>query len=162
MVNQAEEQGRRIVVGVDGSTGSRAALRWALSHGQLTGAAVEAVSVWQGPPVYGFAYGWSPSVFEDVDLAAITGKMLAEAVGDEAAGRPPAEILTRVVHGHPSQALLDVAHGAQLLVVGSRGHGAFAGMLLGSVSQHCVQHAPCPVVVVPSVGPEQDEIGSRG
>ena len=101
-------------------------------------------------------------MFEDVDIAAITGKMLAEAVEDEAAGRPPAEILTRVVYGHPSQALLEAAHGAQLLVVGSRGHGAFAGMLLGSVSQHCVQQAPCPVVVVPSSGPEQDEIGSRG
>ncbi|WP_245722813.1 universal stress protein [Micromonospora matsumotoense] len=161
MVNQVEEHDRRIVVGVDGSAGSRTALRWAMSQGRLTGAKVEAVSAWQGPPVYGFAYGWSPSVFEDVDLAAITGKMLAEAVEDEAAGRPPAEILTRVVHGHPSQALLDLAHGAQMLVVGSRGHGAFAGMLLGSVSQHCVQHAPCPVVVVPPTDPERDEIGSR-
>ncbi|MDT0530964.1 universal stress protein [Micromonospora sp. DSM 115977] len=160
-VNQAEERDRRIVVGVDGSTGSRTALRWAIDQGQLTGATVEAVSAWQGPPVYGFAYAWSPSVFEDVDLAAITGKMLAETVEDETAGRPPAEILTRVVHGHPSQALLEAAHGAQMLVVGSRGHGAFAGMLLGSVSQHCVQHAPCPVVVVPPTDPERDEIGSR-
>jgi nucleotide-binding universal stress UspA family protein len=55
-----------------------------------------------------------------------------------------------VAPGHPAKVLLDAANGAELLVVGSRGHGTFAGILLGSVSQHCVQHAPCPVVVVPS------------
>ena len=60
MVNQVKEHDRRIVVGVDGSAGSRTALRWAISQGQLTGAKVEAVSAWQGPPVYGFAYGWPP------------------------------------------------------------------------------------------------------
>ncbi|MEV0561406.1 universal stress protein [Dactylosporangium sp. NPDC049742] len=55
-----------------------------------------------------------------------------------------------MVQGHPAKVLLDAANGAELLVVGSRGHGTFTGILLGSVSQHCVQHAPCPVVVVPS------------
>jgi nucleotide-binding universal stress UspA family protein len=54
-----------------------------------------------------------------------------------------------VIEGHPARVLLDTAKDAQMLVVGSRGHGTFAGIMLGSVSQHCVQHAPCPVVVVP-------------
>jgi len=64
---------------------------------------------------------------------------------------PPTQVLPRVVQGHPAQVLLEAARGAQMLVVGSRGHGTLAGMLLGSVSQHCVQHAPCPVLVVPAV-----------
>ncbi|MFI9100990.1 universal stress protein [Streptomyces fildesensis] len=59
------------------------------------------------------------------------------------------EVPARVVEGHPAEVLLAAAAGAQLLTVGTRGHGTFAGILLGSVSQHCVQHAPCPVVVVP-------------
>jgi nucleotide-binding universal stress UspA family protein len=153
MMNQAEERDRRIVVGVDGSAGSRTALRWAMNQAQLTDAMVEAVGGWQDPAVYGFAYGWSPAVFEDVSIAEITEKIVAEAVADETAGRAPVQILTRVLHGHPAQVLLDAASGAQLLVVGSRGHGTFAGMLLGSVSQHCVQHASCPVVVVPPADP---------
>jgi nucleotide-binding universal stress UspA family protein len=70
---------------------------------------------------------------------------------------PSAPIVTRVVQGHPAQVLLDAARGADLLVVGSRGHGTLAGMLLGSVSQHCVQHSPCPVVVVPADHPVEDD-----
>jgi nucleotide-binding universal stress UspA family protein len=65
---------------------------------------------------------------------------------DHATGSAPRIV---VVEGHPAQVPLRAAGGAQLLVVGSRGHGTFAGIMLGSVSQHCVQHAPCPVVVVP-------------
>jgi nucleotide-binding universal stress UspA family protein len=60
-----------------------------------------------------------------------------------------------IVQGPPAQVLLDAAAGAQMLVVGSRGHGTLAGMLLGSVSQHCVQHAPCPVVVIPPDEPQE-------
>ncbi len=59
-----------------------------------------------------------------------------------------ADSTLHVVEANPAAALIDMCRDAQLLVVGSRGHGAFAGMLLGSVSQHCVQHACCPVVVV--------------
>jgi nucleotide-binding universal stress UspA family protein len=68
----------------------------------------------------------------------------------------PVAIRATVVRGHPAQVLLETATGAYILVVGSRGHGTFAGMLLGSVSQHCVQHAGCPVLVVP-----QDTTHSR-
>jgi nucleotide-binding universal stress UspA family protein len=59
-------------------------------------------------------------------------------------------VVPRVVQGHPAQVLLEAARGARLLVVGSRGYGTLAGVLLGSVSQHCVQHAPCAVLVVPA------------
>ncbi|WP_425293421.1 universal stress protein [Micromonospora cremea] len=64
-MNQVAEHDRRIVVGVDGSPGSRAALRWAVTQAELTDARVEAVSAWQDPAVYGFASGWSPAVFEE-------------------------------------------------------------------------------------------------
>jgi nucleotide-binding universal stress UspA family protein len=150
MADQANEHDRRIVVGVDGSQCSKTALRWAMAHAWLIDATVEAVSAWQDPAMYGFAYGWAPASFGGDSIAAITEKALDETVV-EVAGQPdqPVDVVTRVVQGHPAQVLLEAAIGAQLLVVGSRGHGTFAGILLGSVSQHCVQHAPCPVVVVP-------------
>jgi len=68
-------------------------------------------------------------------------------------GLAQAELTIRVDEGHPVQVLMDAARTAHLLVLGSRGHGTFTGILLGSVSQHCVQHAPCPVVVIPQPRP---------
>ena len=133
-----------IVVGVDGSPSAKAALRWALAQAELTGARVQAVAAWEFPA----GYGWGPAL-PYCDFAEIAGKVLSESV-TEALGfeQPPVEVLESVVAGHPAQVLLDASAHAGLLVVGSRGHGAFAGTLLGSVSQHCVQHAHCPVVVV--------------
>jgi nucleotide-binding universal stress UspA family protein len=150
MVDQASTTDARIVVGVDGSECSKTALAWALAQAHLTGARVEAVSTWQEPAMYGFTYASAPGTFEGESISALTEKVLREAVAEVAArGGEPVEIVTRVVEGAPAYVLLQVAVGAQLLVVGSRGHGAFSGMLLGSVSQHCVQHARCPVVVIP-------------
>lgn len=139
----------RIVVGVDGSPGSKSALRWAMTQAQLTGAKVEAIACWQDPVMWGYTYG-VPAVYETGDLAASAEKSLGETV-TEAAGQlgQPADVLIHAVEGHPAEVLIRSATGAGLLVVGSRGHGTFAGIMLGSVSQHCVQHAPCPVVVVP-------------
>jgi nucleotide-binding universal stress UspA family protein len=89
-------------------------------------------------------------VYEGDSIATVTEKVLAESVADVVGQQEGSvAIRTTVVRGHPAQVLLETATGAYLLVVGSRGHGTFAGMLLGSVSQHCVQHAPCPVLVVP-------------
>jgi nucleotide-binding universal stress UspA family protein len=141
---------RYIVVGVDGSHGSRTALRWALTQGRLTGAAVEAVASWWQPATYDYSYASIPFPSPGEAIAVIAEKALAETVADVmGTGDRPADVRTRVAHGPAAQVLLEAAAGAELLVVGSRGHGAFAGMLLGSVSQHCVQHASCPVVVVP-------------
>lgn len=150
MVDQASTTGPRIVVGVDGSECSKTALAWALAQARLTGAQVEAVSTWQEPAMYGFTYASAPGTFEGESISTLTEKILRETV-DEVAGRggAPVEVVSSVVEGPAAQVLLEIAAGAQLLVVGSRGHGAFSGMLLGSVSQHCVQHAPCPVAVIP-------------
>ncbi|MEV7117542.1 universal stress protein [Kitasatospora griseola] len=133
---------RRIVVGVDGSASSRAALRWAARQAAVVGATVEAIITWDYPT----AFGWSTPVV-DADIAASAAKTLAETVAQEAAEHG-VEIRERVESGNAAQILLEAAEGAELLVLGNRGHHGFAKALLGSVSQHCVQHASCPVVVV--------------
>jgi nucleotide-binding universal stress UspA family protein len=150
MTGQATDNTRRITVGVDGSQGSKTALKWAMDQARLTGATIEAVITWPDPVVYGYTYAWMPPLDDGVSMAAIMGKVLDDTIAEVAAQvERPVTVLARVVEGHPTQVLLDAATGAELLVVGSRGHSTFAGLLLGSVSQHCVQHAPCPVVVVP-------------
>ena len=68
-----------------------------------------------------------------------------------------AHVLARVVEGSPARSLLDISKGADLLVLGSRGHGPFVGMLLGSVSEYCAAHATCPVVVVRHQGDDVDQ-----
>ena len=144
---------RRVVVGVDGSPCSEKALRWAIALAERTDAEVEAVASWQDPVTTTYAFGLTPVYAGDQDWAGITGRCLQESVARAVEElHPRVAIVTRVAEGNPAQVLLDAAASAQLLVVGSRGHGTLAGMLLGSVSQHCVQHAPCPVVVVPKDG----------
>jgi nucleotide-binding universal stress UspA family protein len=137
----------RIVAGVDGSPSSRAALQWAVQQARRTGSTVDAVLAWQFPATGNF--GWAPvSAIDDLDFESIAKQTLDEAIGslgEQVAGVP---IRPLVIMGLPAQVLLDTAEGADLLVVGSRGHGGFADALLGSVSQHCVHHAPCPVVVM--------------
>ncbi|MFI7542498.1 universal stress protein [Actinoplanes sp. NPDC049599] len=133
-----------IVVGVDGSPSSQAALRWALAQARRTGGRVQAVTTWEYPAYYGIG-----AVVPYEDFAGTAGKILSHAVQEAlGADEPDVPVLENVVPGHPAQALIDMSAHAALLVVGSRGHGAFAGTLLGSVSQHCAQHAHCPVVVV--------------
>lgn len=134
----------RIVVGVDGSIPSRAALEWALTQAERSGAVVEAVTVWQWPTTY----GWPAPVPEGFDPAEDAGRVLEEILGEVRGDHPSVTLEPRVAEGHPAELLTQASEGAELLVVGSRGHGAFAGMLLGSVSEHCVAHAHCPVVVV--------------
>jgi nucleotide-binding universal stress UspA family protein len=134
----------RIVVGVDGSPSSKAALRWAIRQAGLTGAEVEAVTAWRYPTGYGMA----PISDGTVDFEGDAGKTLAEALAEVSGLAPDVMACPRVIEGHPADVLLREARGADLLVVGSRGHGGFAAALLGSVSQHCVQHAPCPVLVL--------------
>jgi nucleotide-binding universal stress UspA family protein len=135
-----------IVVGVDGSSGSQVALDFALAEGTLRGAEVHAVCTWDFPVTYNAAF---VIPFEDLENDA--GAILAEAVAvaTEKRGGTTPPLTTTVRHGHASGALIDEAKDATMLVVGSRGHGGFVGMLIGSTSQGCVTHAPCPVVVVP-------------
>jgi nucleotide-binding universal stress UspA family protein len=138
---------RRIVTGVDGSPSSLDALRWAVREAQLGGGVIDAMIAWQYP-AEATGLGWIPGPgMAGTDYAEVAAKVLASGVAEVS---PPPGVAVRqlVVDGHPAQVLLDAAERADLLVVGSRGHGSFADALLGSVSMRCVHHAQCPVVVV--------------
>ena len=136
----------RIVVGVDGSPEATAALEWALEEGRLRGSDVDVVCAFSAVPDLSEA-----TLLADEKDAALRAEELVRSVVEPAAqSRPGVRVATRTVEGRPAQVLIEAAAGADLLVVGSRGRGGFAGLLLGSVSQQCVHHAPCPVTVVRS------------
>jgi nucleotide-binding universal stress UspA family protein len=142
----------RIVVGVDGSPSSEEALRWAVEQARLTGQPVHALTSWTYPLDYG-----APEI-DSIDWEGNSTGVLENTVAKVLDRSDADRVTQQVVEGHPARVLLDAAADADLLVVGSRGHGGFAGMLLGSVSQHVVAHATCPVVVVhasvnPPAGP---------
>lgn len=145
---------KRVVVGVDGSPTAREALRWAVELAGTTGAAVDVVGAWSHPANYEWTvrttnYGLVPvpdfPTGQDIEAAVLAS--LDEAVGAAPAGAVP--ITRRAVEGNPGTVLVDAAADADLLVLGRRGHGRVVDLLLGSVSEHCIQHATCPVVVVP-------------
>ena len=135
----------RIVVGVDGSEASRQALEWAVDEARRRNAIVEAIHAWHQPFVTGYAYmGEIPLG----DYATEAQGVLDAAIGSVDTGGVTVE--GKVVAGGASEALVDEAKGASLLVVGSRGRGGFSGLLLGSVSQQTAHHAPCPIVIIPA------------
>ena len=138
-----EAQGR-IVVGVDGSPQSLEALRWALNQAEAPGASIEAIHAWQIP----VAYGAPVAVMPGESFAASAERALGESVEQVLGGRTDIHVARVAEQGLPAKVLLEHSRGAELLVVGSRGRGGFKGLLLGSVSQHCVSHAHCPVVVI--------------
>jgi nucleotide-binding universal stress UspA family protein len=145
----AEESldGARIVAGIDGSQSSVSALRWAIAQAALTGAAVDAVIAWRYPDLAasGMVAGGIEPTYGFQESA---GKIVADAINSALDPASDVPVHARVVRGHAARVLIDASAGASLLVVGSRGHGGFTEALLGSVSQQCVQHAFCPVVVV--------------
>ena len=136
---------RPIVVGVDGSPSSREALRWAMGQARLTGRPVDAVISWTIPVGFGVA---GAGVLVSLDWEGPATSTLQDMVAEVVEAPDVDRVTQRVVEGHPAQVLLEAAAEAALLVVGSRGRGGFSGMLLGSVSQHVVARATCPVVVV--------------
>lgn len=137
--------GGRIVVGVDGSGPSLKALKWAAAQAALTGDSLHAVISWEYPASWATLMPGVPPEFDPERLAKqILDQSLAEALAPEQA----AATTRTVVSGNPAQALIDQAAGAELLVVGDRGHSGFKAAVLGSVSTNVTQHAPCPVVVV--------------
>ena len=150
----AKSTAPRIVVGVDGSPASVDALRWAARQAELTGAAVEAVISWDYPSTTGMEFGSL-----DIDWAGNARAALVDtlhvALGDNATS-----ITGTVTRGHPAEVLVAAAQGADLLVVGSRGHAALPGRLLGSVSEPVAARAPCPVVVVRHI-PDPITLGQR-
>lgn len=137
----------RIVVGVDTSAPSVAALRHACEVAGRTGASIDALFAWQITtlaPLPG-SWGWAPPVD---DYEKFASDSLAEAVRAAGVTLPPERLNRRVVHGQAAKQLVVAAQGAERLVVGARGLGGFDRLLLGSVSRQVLDYAPCPVTVV--------------
>lgn len=135
-----------IVVGFDGSEPSLAALRWAVDEARLRRGKVRVITAWHYPPV--------PSSIEDSainDSFHTAERFQAEAL--KAVASDGVDITGTLVRDYPATALLEASKEADILIVGSRGHGGFAGLLLGSVSTQVAHHASCPVLIVrhPSV-----------
>jgi nucleotide-binding universal stress UspA family protein len=142
---------RPIVVGVDGSDSSKAALAWAVHQAELEHAPLTAVIAWEYPVFYGPV----PPMYDNFDFAGNAASILQTAVKDAVGDQISVPIATKVVQDNAAHALIDASRDARLLVVGNRGHGGFVEALLGSVSQHCTHHAVCPVIVIR--GTEGDE-----
>jgi nucleotide-binding universal stress UspA family protein len=159
-----------IVVGVDGSAGARHALRWAAEEARLRGSRLLIVHAWRigywGVPGGGYGSLGGPfDPFNGVglsDLHQAAEELLEKVTAGLEGEAEGVEIERRVVEGSAPELLVDAAAEADLLVVGSRGHGGFAGLLLGSVSQQCAHHASCPVVIVPPAGRSESEPAPTG
>ena len=143
-----------IVVGVDRSEEAANALRFALEEAKLRNAKLRVVHAWRygtlgtsgATGIEGF---YTPAVGADVnDVREAAEQALEKTLREPLADSDSVEIERRVVEGPPASVLVDESRDADLLVVGSRGHGGFAELLLGSVSQHVSHHAACPVVIV--------------
>lgn len=136
---------RPITVGVDGSADSVRALRWAADYAQLVDAPLVALLAWDLETVYGRVVLAAGETKESVEGRArnVLADLVREALGEAA------RVEQRVMRGHPAQVIAEATARSQLVVVGSRGRGGFAGLMLGSVSRHVVTHAACPVVVMP-------------
>jgi nucleotide-binding universal stress UspA family protein len=146
----------RIVVGVDGSEHAATALRWAVAHARKTGATVRAVQVWQYPyvavsPVSSAAAMPSADLLQEATETALDQDIRTALPAVE--GEAPVAVEPVVREGSAVRALLDEATHADLLVVGARGHGGFAGLLLGSVATQVLHHPSGPVVVMPATSP---------
>jgi len=138
---------RQIVVGVDGSKSSIDALRWAVFQAELTGATLHVIAAWPFPE-NATPFGIIADLPFDSDPRDEVRARLDEVIATVVPQAMRARVRAEAVLGNAASALLEAARTADLLVVGSRGRGAFAELLLGSVSGHCVRHATCPVVVV--------------
>ena len=138
---------KTIVVGVDGSKPSRTALAWAAAEAADHGSDLVVVNVWEHtlmPPA------GSVSVSEHYvpDPSQRTADDLVQVIKEELGEEPSVRVQPRVKQGSPAKVLIEESANADLLVVGKRGHGGFAGLVLGSVSQHVAAYAKCPVTVV--------------
>jgi len=138
---------RRIVVGVDASEESMAALRWAARYAASIGADLDVVHAWHALD----EHAWLQSLPPPADPTDIARKALANVV-DEVVTPGSLRVQTSVLEGHAAQVLVNASNGADMLVVGNRGFGGFDGLLLGSVSGHCATHASCSVVIIRGTG----------
>jgi nucleotide-binding universal stress UspA family protein len=137
----------RVVVGVDGSDYSKSALRWAAGEAKSHNVELTVASVWTPPPTVDPPYGniaWGTDLDPQLQATAILQTTVEYVLGED----PGLAVRREVRGGNPARVLIDLSEGADALVVGSRGHGGFVGMVLGSVSQHVAAHAATTVVVV--------------
>ena len=136
-------QGGKVVVGIDGSPESINALRWAGEYAFVANKEVEVVVAWdwyRGPGVY-------TPIFDGFDPQAEAETVVEKALIQLRSEWPYLTATGRAAEGHPSPILVEASKNASMVVLGSRGHGEFTGMLLGSVSEYCATHAHCPVLV---------------
>ncbi len=156
VVNDLERFPRgEVVLGVDGAPGERSAIRFAFEEAVTRGARLHAVHSWAYPGVFG------PSVIQprsaDLETIAQTEtQVLDEALAPWRERFPGVEVVAETVHGRPVRILTGASARADLLVVGTRGRGGFAGLLLGSVTHALLHHTQCPLAVVPLAGPNQE------
>jgi nucleotide-binding universal stress UspA family protein len=138
---------KTVMVGVDGSRGSRNALTWAAAEAADHGADLVVINVWERALLPALGSGSVPpgDVQNPRERAADD---LVAVIKEELGENPPVLAQTRVKEGHAAEVLISESADADLLVVGTRGHGGFAGLVLGSVSQHVATYAQCPVTVV--------------
>jgi nucleotide-binding universal stress UspA family protein len=144
MTTEEPQRAGRIVVGCDGSPAGAAALGWAADMAESTGATVEVIAAWQWPT----GYGAGPMIPTGYDPSGDASRIVGEAIETAGAAHPGVAFVPTVVEGHPATVLVDASRGAELLALGSRGHGELGGLLLGSVAGHCAAHAHCPVLVL--------------
>lgn len=150
----------RIVVGVDGSDTSRRALRWAAEEAKAHHAELHVVHAWE-VPAPGAAVGLGRVTAAADGQRDVAETLLRDVITEELGASPPERVRPTIGRGPAATILLEAARGADLLVVGSRGLGGFAGLLLGSVSSKVVHYAACPVVIVrpPAAADQPDESG---
>jgi nucleotide-binding universal stress UspA family protein len=151
VMTDAESTHHHAVVGFDGSENSTAALQWAFDHvDRLGGGSVKVVMVWNYAPTAVGGYGLAGVGLPPAEsMQEATEGALAETL---ATIEPPAGVTIESVvrEGPPAKILVEEAEGAEILVVGKRGHGGFLGLLIGSITNQVANHATCPVVIVPS------------
>ena len=138
---------KTIVVGIDGSPGSQVALEFAAREAAVHGATLRIVSAWEVPPTVLSSGGVAPNIYQSFEDEA--RRTVNDAAAHAASLEPSVSCEERVVEGHAGNALVDEAESADLVVIGRRGRGAFAELLLGSISHQVADHARCPVVIVP-------------
>ncbi len=146
MFEDSQREAQRIVVGVDGSQGSRQALLWARDEAKVRGGTITAVIAWSPAPM-AVGGGLPPRIPDTAPDD--SAREVPDLTVDEVLG-PDASVERRVEHGNAARILIDLSDGADLIVVGGRGKGGFASAVHGSVSQQVAQHSHCPVVVLPS------------
>jgi nucleotide-binding universal stress UspA family protein len=135
-----------IVVGVDGSDGSRRALRWAVVEARRTGCAVEAVTAWFWDGLEGAMLAATSPTEQRERAERISAREVDAIIAELGTSTP---IAREVVEGHPVPVLVEAANAARLLVLGSHGNGRVHHAVLGSISEECVRLATCPVVIIP-------------